>query len=228
MLRKPKKLCALLAAVIALSLCVPAVADIQPIPRWGQLAIVSASEPLYQDGSLTLAIDPVKAGTLVYVLNFQYNSVKIYDPASKRAGWIRANALVFQQQYVNIGVVICSSVSIRAEANTRATLLKNAPNGAVVNIVSEYSGWYQIQYSDPSTGQLIEGYARTDFIMAQPSFTIIDKLTDVYAMPQRGSKKVGQVAKGATLMILGQMGDYYAVNLRSASGFVLINDVTVE
>lgn len=229
-------LAALLAAVLLAALAVPAAASsVQSAqnpgyyyPQWGQPATVRAGSPVYADSGMTVAVDAFKGTARVYTLNYLYDRIKVYSPDEKRAAWVAMSNISMSGQPINLGVVISSSVSIRRDANTRATLLKNAQNGEVVNILSEYNGWYQLQYTDPKTGQTVNGYARTDFIMAQPRFIIITVLTDVYAMPQSGSKKVGQVAKGATLMVLGQMTDYYAIGLRSASGFVRTRDVVVD
>jgi len=198
------------------------------IARWGQLAPVRVPPPLYAEGAMATELDPLKVGTQVYVVDFQYDRVKVYSPVDGRAGWIFTSSLALSEQYINLGVVISANTSLREEPNTRAKLLASPKNGEVVNIVFEANGWYHLQYKDPRTNLMYEGYVRTDFIMAQPRFIVMKVLTDIYAMPQSNSKKVGQVPKGTTLAIIGEMNNYYAVNLRSASGFVRTRDVTLD
>ena len=40
-----------------------------------------------------------------------------------------------------------------------------------------------------------------------------------------GGKKVGELISGTQLVIIGEYGDFWVVNLRSASGFIYKNDV---
>ncbi|HML49386.1 MAG TPA: SH3 domain-containing protein [Clostridia bacterium] len=61
--------------------------------------------------------------------------------------------------------------------------------------------------------------------MRNPRFVTTHKSTYVYAVPDRSGKKVGELIAGTQLVIIGEYGDYWVVNLRSASGFIHKSDV---
>mgnify|MGYP003623882591 CR=1 FL=1 len=58
-----------------------------------------------------------------------------------------------------------------------------------------------------------------------PACITSTKSTYVYATPDRGAKKVGQLISGTQLVVIGEWGEFWMVNLRSASGFIYKRDV---
>lgn len=118
------------------------------------------------------------------------------------------------------GIVIDEALSIHQEANASSSVVAEAPNGAGLAVLSEQGAWYRVSYDGT------EGYALKSFVVTQPEYAIANRDTLVYAMPQSGAKTVGEVETGTELLVIGEWEEYWAVNLRTASGFVRKDDVS--
>ncbi|GHU65356.1 hypothetical protein FACS1894184_01000 [Clostridia bacterium] len=207
----------------------PAFATAQPsygvYAVYGTVATVYQTVPLYQDSNFTLTLDNVQANAEAIVIDWVGDSVKVYIPAAKRAGWLSRYNLQISSKRLNLAVVCSQSVSIRQSASVSSTQLASAANGQALDVLDVQGEWFNVRYVDPTTKREYIGWLRSDFVVYQPDWIVAHKLIDVYAMPQYGSNRVAQVAKGTSLMILGEMNGYLCVNLRNASGFVNARDV---
>lgn len=125
------------------------------------------------------------------------------------------------------GVVICSSMSIRDDRTTRAALLATARNGEKLSILSEMGDWFQVRHVDGNGKQTI-GWARAIYIVKNPVTVTTIGQALAYSYPSLGAKCVGELARGTQLTVIAQYGDFYCVNLRSASAFVRVTDCAVN
>lgn len=124
------------------------------------------------------------------------------------------------------GVVICKSMSIRDGRSTGAKLLTTVLNGDKLRILSEEGDWFQVRYVD-RLGKETIGWARAAYIVKNPINVTTIKAAQAYCYPSLSAKCVGELAKGTQLIVIGQYGDFYCVNLRQASAFVLARDCAI-
>jgi hypothetical protein len=101
-------------------------------------------------------------------------------------------------------------------------------NGQALDVLTAQGEWFNVRYINPSNNTEYVGWVRSDFVVYQPDWVVAHQLLDVYSMPLTGANRVGQVAKGTSLMILGEMNGYTCVNLRSASGFIRTRDIILD
>ena len=180
------------------------------------------AEPV--EGAKQLAT--LAGGAEVIVLRRSGNWAQVFVHNGQKVGWMMGGAV--QTAYGTMfypGIVISQSVSLREEPKTNAKLVSSIPNGAMINILQEQSGWYYASYWDGKTNVPKQGWVRTDFIVRNPTFLTTTQSTYVYATPSRSAKKVGQLIAGTQLVVIGEYGDFWVVNLRSASGFIYKGDV---
>lgn len=184
------------------------------------------------DGSWNNAnvIGTLKTDDAVVVLQYSGWMTQVFSRVNQLAGWVpTANVRINQATpFVYPGIVISQNASLRETPSTAAKQLASLSNGTVFDILSEENDWYHARYWDEKTGAPLEGYVRTYFIVRDPMFVTTTKLTFVYAMPSRGSKMVGQLVAGTQLVVIGEFNDYWVVNLRSASGFILKSDIEYD
>ncbi|MDR0396564.1 MAG: SH3 domain-containing protein [Oscillospiraceae bacterium] len=217
-----------LAIIAALAAAAPALAASSQqsgYVMFGAVATVTQSAPLYQDSAFSVALEPVKSGAQAIVIDWIDNNAKVYMPQQKQAGWLSRSNLRLTGERVNLAVVCSQNASIRQSASVTSSQVTTAANGQVLDVQSVSGEWFNVRYVNPSTKREYYGWVRSDFVAYQPDWIVAHTLVDVYAMPRSGSNRVAQVAKGVSLMILGEMNGYLCVNLRNASGFVNMRDV---
>lgn len=165
-------------------------------------------------------------GTGVVILQTSGAWIQIHARAERIVGWVSSGSVRYDQGVpVYPGVVISQNVSLRESPSTGATRITSIPNGSVLDLLDEQSGWYYVAYYDGVNVNPLEGWVVVDFIVRDPSFVTTTKSTYVYAMPSLDSKKVGQLISGTQLVVIGEYGDFWVVNLRSASGFIHKRDI---
>jgi uncharacterized protein YgiM (DUF1202 family) len=213
-----------LAAIIALSMMSGiALADTTYAPV-GRLFTIFGETPIYTDTSLSKVAATLQNGQKCIVVSSAGNLVEVYTIDTHKAGWMIWSNSVSGQTIVP-GIILSSSASLRETASTGSRLIMAISNGEIVSILGESNGWYNVEYQDRHTNTTKTGFIRTDFVLKYPEFIILQKTTDIYAMPTSGSKKVGQVATPTALVIIGEYNGYLCVNLRQASGFIRKTDV---
>jgi uncharacterized protein YgiM (DUF1202 family) len=169
--------------------------------------------------------EKMPAGTRVIILQQMGTWYQVKARSSDAVGWVPTNVVSRNASSRIIpGVVISQNVSLREEPRTNATRLARPSNGAVLDILSESNGWYYATYYDKD-GQVFTGYVLVDYIVINPVYLTTTKSTYVYSTPSRSSKKVGQITTGTPLLIIGEYNNFWVVNLRSASGFIYMNDI---
>jgi len=123
---------------------------------------------------------------------------------------------------LGFGIVISSSVSLRAEPSTSAKLVTTLSNDDNFDVVMSNGSWYFIKYRDKNN-KPFEGWVRSEYIVLNPDIVVTNQLAPAYAYPNSGAKHVGQLTKGTRLVVIETYGNYYCVNLRSAAAFVPIS-----
>lgn len=176
--------------------------------------------------SNTNAVGTLQNGDAVIVMQQSGQMLQVFSRISRLAGWVPAgNVRIDQATPVYPGVVISQNVTLRESPSTTAKQLARPTNGTVLDILSEQNGWYYVRFWDGKSTMPIEGYVRTNFVVRDPMFVTTTQATYVYSMPDRGAKMVGQLVSGTQLVVIGEYGDFWVVNLRSASGFIHKNDI---
>lgn len=174
-------------------------------------------------------IGQLQTGSAVIITGEYDGWIQVFSPAERIVGWVdggfvRADA---KAQTVYPGIVISQSVSLREAPSTGARRIASIPNGSVLDLLDEQNGWYYVRCWDSKTQTEMEGYVVVDYVVRDPLFVTTTKSTYVYSTPDRGSKKVGQLVSGTQLVVIGEWGDFWVVNLRSASGFLYKRDIEI-
>ena len=165
-------------------------------------------------------------GTSVIVLQTRGDWVQIFARAQRIAGWVAPGSVqIHYDNPIFPGIVISQNVSLRENPSTGARRIASIPNGAMFDLLDEQNGWYYVSYYDGKNASPLQGWVVVDFVVRNPSFLTTTKSTYVYSTPTRSSKKVGQLVAGTQLVVIGEYGDFWVVNLRSASGFIYKRDV---
>lgn len=229
---KASRVSTVIMMVLAFTLLIGSVAGATTAPEYylttqptneyvvNAMAYTPKSTNCYADINRLDAQDVLPANTHLVVLIENGVSSYVYSPVLKRAGWVSSSDIVKNGLYGDIGVVLSQTVTLRAAASRSSAALATLNNGEIMSILGSQSGWYYVRYTNPKTGASQDGFVGSDYVQTKPVFIITTALTNVYAMPYEGVKCVGQMPKHSTLLILGETQDYYAVNLRSASGFI--------
>lgn len=172
-------------------------------------------------------VGTLPSGTPVIILQFRGDWMQVFARAERLVGWVVPNAPIKVDYSSPIfpGIVISQNVSLREAPSTGAKRIASVPNGALFDLLDEQNGWYRVSYFETKTSTYMEGWVLVDYVVRDPSFVTTTKTTYVYATPDRGAKKVGQLAEGSQLVVIGEWGDFWVVNLRSASGFIYKRDI---
>lgn len=125
------------------------------------------------------------------------------------------------------GVVITDSVALQTAPGAGDGTVE-MENGTFVEILGQQSGWYKVSVYDSASRETVEGYVLKGYIVEDPEYATGKSSAFIYAMPDSTSKTVGTIEPNEQLVVLGVSGEYLAVNLRTASGFVKISDVLYD
>ncbi len=212
----------LLLALVATALSAPAATLWDGFPKG---IVRGGSYTLQSDTSATSkSVGTVNAGESVYILEVRSEWYRVMPVGRTTVGWMPFNAVEWQGGF-STGMVISESASLRNEPKTTATRLINIKNGESFFILSTIDDWYYVCFYDSKSGSPLWGYIRNDFIIENPWYITMPQATYAYSMPTRDSKKVGQLISGTQLPVIGEYGDFFVVNLRSASAFIAKRDV---
>lgn len=112
-------------------------------------------------------------------------------------------------------LVLCESLTLRAESSTTAAALRSLPYGAVVHCTGHSKpGWLEVEVSGDT------GWARAEFLLMNPQFRTFSEETPVLAWPSEDAPWVGLLDAGTVCPVLGEYDGYLVISLRGASGFV--------
>ncbi len=143
-----------------------------------------------------------------------------------KSGWIaQPNIHPDEEAPYHLGVVVSETASLRETANTSAKRVANIKNGEAFCLLDEQAGWYYTAYWDGKASEPLYGWVRVDFVLRDPWYITTYQSTYAYSMPDRNSKKVGQLVAATQLPVIGEMGNFWVVNLRSAAAFIYKGDL---
>lgn len=171
-------------------------------------------------------------GTQVLVIQQYPDWIQVHTLKDEQVGWVMpaqvsitaVNTYSSAQAYYP-AIVISKSISLRVEPNVRSERISSLSNGTLLNILNDQGDWLYVNVWNQKEQAYIQGWLKSDFIVRNPRFVTTHQSTYVYAIPDRGGKKVGEVISGTQLVVIGEYGDFWVVNLRSASGFIYKEDV---
>lgn len=216
----------LLALLMLLSLA-PALAD-GDLNGLSTGTVVAGSVTVY-DGTWAdaSAIGSLPYGTPVVILQSYGEWMQVHARAMRLVGWVSSYDIQIDTSVMPIylGVVISQNVSLRESPSTGARRIASIPNGEMLSLLDEQNGWYTVSWWDSKSNTPQQGYVLVDYVVRDPQYITTTGSTYVYSTPSRSSKKVGQVVSGTQLVVIGEWGDFWVVNLRSASGFIYKRDV---
>ncbi len=124
-------------------------------------------------------------------------------------------------------VVISETLIIRATPADNGKKVYTMSNGAVVDILEMRDDWYHITHK-ANNKKTYTGWVPADFILTEPSYIVTSVLTNAYTLPNLDSKLIEKVEPDTVLLVLGEVDDFYVVNLNHGSAFISKADIEAE
>lgn len=205
-------------------------ADAQPLPVG---TIVGDGVILYGNPVTTSPhVGMLSNGKQVLAVRQTPDWVQVYALEDGQVGWVTTSQVSFAAPAAFSSatayfpaIVISKSISLRVEPNVRSERITTLPNATLLNVLEDQGHWLYVYAWSLEEKAYVQGWLKSDFVVRNPRFVTTHKATFVYAIPDRGGKKVGEVISGTQLVIIGEYGNYWVVNLRSASGFIHKSDI---
>ena len=114
---------------------------------------------------------------------------------------------------IALGTIISKS-NVRSKPSIISKKLGYLPKKASVEIVGKSNGWYKIKYNGSY------GYVSALLVKIKLVFgSVIDK-SDVRSKPLKNSKKLGELAKGTDVEIVGKLNSWYKIKYNGSYGYV--------
>ena len=114
------------------------------------------------------------------------------------------------------GYVLCETLTVRERPQSTAKALTTLPYGSHIRIIESVDNWYRI------TDSTVYGWVRSEYVLVQPEMFSPTEETPVYALPDAQAKRVGLLDAGSgPYAIIDRYGNFLAISLRGACGFVL-------
>lgn len=123
----------------------------------------------------------------------------------------------------NQAAAVPNRLSIYERPNRLSAIRAVADSGEMLEILGEEAEWYQVSFFTATGGGT--GYVQKRFVVRDPQSVWAESRILVYSMPNTLSKAVEELEAGRQLLVLGEWGDFWAVSLSGASGFVLKREV---
>ena len=115
-------------------------------------------------------------------------------------------------------VVLCDSLSAHQEPSFSSPSVQTLHYGDRIIVMDTQDGWAKAALSDDVDGEPV--WVSEDFVAVDPAYYRTEGDTAVYAWNDTGAKKVAFLDAGTTLPILRDDGDWIAVSLRGAAGWI--------
>lgn len=143
------------------------------------------------------------------------------------------------------GIVICTKLTVRCEANTRAKSYGALKNGQPVKIlgITEKSDFYILDLPScgfNNTAEATIGYVKTGMIKIDPEYIYSSKLLNLYATPWSSYSSYQYIntpklkngeQNGRYFIVIEQSDNWYAVQAtdeKAGSAFIRIRDVPIN
>ena len=116
-------------------------------------------------------------------------------------------------------VVLCESLTVRAEPDSGSKAVQTLPYGKVFAVLSEKNGWAQVILSDDVDASPA-GWVNKDYILIDPAWYRTAAKTSVFAWDDQSAPKVARLEPGTTLPVIKEEGEWILVSLRGAAGWI--------
>lgn len=118
-------------------------------------------------------------------------------------------------QPLESALVLCESLTLRAQPDTMAEARATLPYGTTVTCTGAWHpGWLEVS----ANGQT--GWVREALVQRSPAYLTLAAETPVLAWPSPEAPWVGLLDAGTSVPVLGVCDGYTVISLRGASGFV--------
>lgn len=114
------------------------------------------------------------------------------------------------------GLVIGEEAAIYASPNVSSDIVATASYGEMLQVLTEQQTWYQVRSGANTTGYVL----KRSLVGDPEQITALNDGTQLYAMPSLNSKTLGELQAGEQLYVIGELDNFWAVSLRTASAFV--------
>ena len=146
---------------------------------------------------------------LVFMLLAASASATVLPPEGISAGYLSFTGIEACR-----AVVLCESLSVSDERD--GSVIDKLYFGDTFMTSESWDGWANCTYADGSKS----GWVRSDYIVIDPAYCLTDSQTAVYAYGNTMAPRVALLDSGTKLPIIAEMGDWYVVSLRGASGWI--------
>ena len=115
-------------------------------------------------------------------------------------------------------VVLCQSLTVRAERDTSAKAVATLHAGDMFATTCVVDGWRDCFRSEEG-GRT--GWVRAEYVVCNPSWYVAEQATPVYAWGEENDCRVGLLDPGERYPILKTDEGWLVIGLRGASGWIL-------
>lgn len=118
----------------------------------------------------------------------------------------------------NSGMVLCESLSVRASADTLASIVTTIKYGEFFEILQDDGTWMRVRCTQGN--KQYEGWLLSAYVLQNPTFLTTTAETPAYAFGSTTAKRVGLIGVGIQLPIIFEIEGFYMVSFRAASAFI--------
>jgi len=116
-------------------------------------------------------------------------------------------------------VVLCETLTLRKEPSASSQAVKTLRYGDRITVQPETGGWAACFLTDDVDGSRA-GWVNEEYLAIDPAWYRTEKKTPVYAWNDTMAPKVALLDENTTLPILKTEGNWLAVSLRGAAGWI--------
>lgn len=130
---------------------------------------------------------------------------------------VSANAYDVKGGEVKVG----SSLNLRAEATTTASVVTQIPNSSRVAVLDELDGWYKVAYNGQN-GFVSKDYVElSDIMNVEPGAAkVTTDILNVRSAPSTSGDIVSRLSKGATVKIIGINSGWFKIETAGYKGYI--------
>ena len=127
------------------------------------------------------------------------------------------------------------NLNLRHQANTSASIITTIPKGATVQVLADKdsNGWYKVNYSG-KTGYVSSSYLTitkysTPEVIKQTGYVynLDGALLNVRPKPSTSQAAIGTLSEGETVVIIGEMGNWYEIEFNGITAYVAKDYITL-
>lgn len=128
-------------------------------------------------------------------------------------------------QVIEIGIVVCSNLSLRSEPNIRASKIASLSNGDIVPIMGEMGDFYIVNIAlldnvKASADVDKFGYVLKQYVNTNPYYITLVRSTEIWSNAWGIGPAVAEKVKGTKLLVVAENENWYSVQLKSKTAGV--------